>query len=216
MSNVKGYETLKEQFMKMNDNALTIPNILSLFRIIVIPFFVFFFLSGNYVVAVSIIFISGLTDLFDGKIARHFNQISELGKLLDPAADKLTQVTVSFTFFMHYAGLEDKKMRMFSYIFLLFIIKDILMIVGSFVLLSLDIVPRSAIIFGKIATMLFYLVMGTLMLFSPTFGVFSRYFRYSSNTIIVLVSISAFSALLAFCSYMPHTIKNLKARKGKG
>ena len=214
MGNSKGISTLKEQFNKMNENALTIPNILSLFRIILVPFFVFFFLSGKYAVAVILIFISGITDLLDGKIARHFNQISELGKLLDPAADKLTQITVAFTFFIHFSNSEDQSLKLFSYVFLLFIIKELLMIVGSFILLGMDIVPTPAIIFGKIATSVFYLVMGCLMLFSPTFGVFNKYFALPSVVIIVLVSISAFCTVLAFFSYVPDTVRKLKARKG--
>ncbi|MCQ2489920.1 MAG: CDP-alcohol phosphatidyltransferase family protein, partial [Clostridia bacterium] len=89
MSN-QGMNTLRAQFEDMGQNVWTIPNVLSMLRIIAIPFFVYFFVTKKYLIAVLVILISGLTDLFDGKIARRFNQISKLGKLLDPAADKLT------------------------------------------------------------------------------------------------------------------------------
>lgn len=78
---------------------MTIPNALSLFRIALVPAFAVLYLcSGpdNYLLywALGILVLSGLTDSFDGIIARKFNQITDLGKLLDPIADKLTQVTV--------------------------------------------------------------------------------------------------------------------------
>ncbi|MBQ2092705.1 MAG: CDP-alcohol phosphatidyltransferase family protein, partial [Clostridia bacterium] len=83
----------------MGKDAKTIPNLLSLIRIILVPFFVYFFVTKRYLIAVIIILISGLSDAFDGKIARHFNQISKLGKLLDPAADKLTQIAITVVYF---------------------------------------------------------------------------------------------------------------------
>lgn len=77
---------------------LNIPNILTLFRIALIPVFVgFFFLpvSGyNHIILASIYFIAGITDWFDGYIARRFNQLSAFGAFLDPVADKL-MVTVA-------------------------------------------------------------------------------------------------------------------------
>ena len=69
----------------------TVPNILSLFRIALIPVLVLTYLSCDDIwLPASVLVLSGLTDLLDGWIARHFNQISEIGKLLDPIADKLT------------------------------------------------------------------------------------------------------------------------------
>ena len=77
---------------------LTIPNILSLFRLLLIPVYVTIFLNAreqsDYYIAAGILAVSCLTDLIDGKIARHFNMISTLGKILDPLADKATQFTL--------------------------------------------------------------------------------------------------------------------------
>lgn len=73
----------------------TIPNFLSYFRIILIPIFVWLYIGEkNYNLAAVVIIVSGLSDVADGLIARHFNMISDLGKVLDPAADKLTQVAM--------------------------------------------------------------------------------------------------------------------------
>ena len=214
MSN-QGINTLRAQFEDMGQNVWTIPNVLSMLRIIAIPFFVYFFVTKKYLIAVLVIFISGLTDLFDGKIARKFNQISKLGKLLDPAADKLTQITVTVVYFREFNQSDDKVFKIFSYVFLLFILKEFTMIVGSFILLSMDIVPQAAIIYGKVATATFYLVMGLLMLFAPGFGALAKFWVMPRPLIIVLVCISAFLTLAAFTSYIPDIVTRVKARQEK-
>ena len=71
--------------------VFSIPNLLTYFRFVLIPVFVWLYLHGEYTMAGAALVLSALTDLFDGKIARHFNQITELGILLDPIADKLTE-----------------------------------------------------------------------------------------------------------------------------
>ncbi|MBQ0015291.1 MAG: CDP-alcohol phosphatidyltransferase family protein [Oscillospiraceae bacterium] len=212
MSN-QGMNTLRAQFEDMGQNVWTIPNVLSMLRIIAIPFFVYFFVTKKYLIAVLVILISGLTDLFDGKIARRFNQISKLGKLLDPAADKLTQITVTVVYFREFNQSDDKVFKIFSYVFLLFILKEFTMIVGSFVLLSMDIVPQAAIIYGKVATATFYIVMGLLMLFAPGFGALAKFWVMPRPVIIVLVCISAFLTLAAFTSYIPDVVTRVKARR---
>ncbi|MEE1304593.1 MAG: CDP-diacylglycerol--glycerol-3-phosphate 3-phosphatidyltransferase [Agathobacter sp.] len=77
---------------------MNLPNKLTLFRVILIPFFVFFLLFpqfegyGNYI-AVGIFVVASLTDLFDGKIARKYNLVTNFGKFMDPLADKLLVCT---------------------------------------------------------------------------------------------------------------------------
>lgn len=74
---------------------LTIPNILSLFRLLLIPVIIWlYFWKKEYIYAVVVIILSGLTDVVDGYIARKFNMVSDVGKVLDPIADKLTQAAV--------------------------------------------------------------------------------------------------------------------------
>ena len=73
----------------------TIPNLLSFSRILMIPWFMWTFLSrGNSVGTAMILFLSGFTDTIDGMIARRFDMVSNLGKALDPVADKLTQIAM--------------------------------------------------------------------------------------------------------------------------
>ncbi len=84
----------KHKWITKKSDLWTIPNLMGYFRILLIPVFVFFYLRSDTVrdsyIAAAIIGLSGFTDLFDGMIARRFNMVTELGKLLDPVADKAT------------------------------------------------------------------------------------------------------------------------------
>lgn len=80
---------------KYKKKIITIPNILSMVRICLIPVIVWLFLGKeNYLLTGIFVLISGLTDVVDGMIARRFNMISDVGKVLDPIADKATQAVV--------------------------------------------------------------------------------------------------------------------------
>lgn len=93
-----GPESLKPANADSTKNKiLTIPNLLSLFRLCLIPVFMWLYcVEKNYLWTGIILIISGLTDTVDGFVARHFNMISDLGKILDPVADKLTQAAMLF------------------------------------------------------------------------------------------------------------------------
>ena len=77
---------------------MTIPNILSLFRIFLIPVFLIIYLTQDnqpyFIISALILLLSGITDVLDGYIARKFKMTSELGKVLDPFADKMTQIAI--------------------------------------------------------------------------------------------------------------------------
>ena len=80
--------------MLSKKDILTIPNALSLLRLGLIPFYTSLYLHGNISLAAFILAISCLTDLLDGFIARRFHMVSDLGKFLDPLADKITQLAL--------------------------------------------------------------------------------------------------------------------------
>ena len=112
--------------------SLTIPNLLTVIRIILVPVFAVLFYRGYFYWAVFVLFISGLTDFLDGKIARRFNQISDLGKILDPIADKLTQITIAVMLFFEFRKPEaGDTLKLFSWVFLLFLAKEGFMLVGG-------------------------------------------------------------------------------------
>lgn len=73
----------------VSSRVLTIPNLLSLFRLLLIPVFLILLVNAQYIWALIVLVGSSLTDFVDGYVARHFNQVSRVGQLLDPAADRL-------------------------------------------------------------------------------------------------------------------------------
>ncbi len=202
---------LKEYFT----GCLTIPNLLSLIRIALIPVFAVLFNDGNYLWAVIVLAISGLTDFFDGKIARAFNQISALGKLLDPIADKLTQITIAIVFYLTFKASSDETVRTFSWIFLVFLIKEAVMVVGGAIMIMLGLKPVAAEMPGKIATFAFYAIMCLIMVFGPDIGILGNVFTLPASVMIILVGISVVLTIVAFCSYLPGVFKQLKERKAK-
>ena len=94
------------------NRIITVPNLLSFFRLCLIPVIIWSYcVKKNPLLAGEILLLSGLTDLADGYIARRFHRISNLGKILDPVADKLTQAAMLiclFTRFPHMLLLDRK------------------------------------------------------------------------------------------------------------
>jgi cardiolipin synthase (CMP-forming) len=77
------------EVQRASDRVLTIPNALSAARLVGVPFFLWLVLNEHDAAAVIVLMVSGFTDWLDGKIARRWNQMSRVGQLLDPAADRL-------------------------------------------------------------------------------------------------------------------------------
>lgn len=73
---------------------MNIPNIISCVRILLVPLFVHFYISGSVGGAAAVLIACGLSDVLDGMIARKFNMVTDLGKILDPVADKLIQAAM--------------------------------------------------------------------------------------------------------------------------
>ena len=144
------------------DEYFTIPNLMGYFRVLLIPVFAWRYLTAQstsqFLAAAAIIGLSGLTDLFDGKIARKFNQVTELGKLLDPLADKLTLGAVIFCLSSRYEWMAA--------LVILFIVKEGFM--GVMGLLTLRHNGRKldgAFWYGKVCTAVLY---GVCLLYTST------------------------------------------------
>ena len=193
----------------------TIPNLLSFIRILLIPVFAVLFYRQEYGWAILTLVLSGLSDFFDGKIARKFNQISALGKMLDPVADKLTQVTLAVLLFLSFNKAQDATLKAFSWVFLVFIVKEIVMVLGGAVMLACGIRPGAAEIYGKVATFAFYAIMILVIAFGPEVGVFRAVFTLPNLLMMILVIISAILTLVAFASYIPGTFRQFKERFSK-
>lgn len=124
-----------------------VPNILTIIRFLLIPLIVLYIFSGNYILAFVFFTISGMTDIADGCIARKFDLISNFGKLMDPLADKLTQIaTLTSLVFTDIIPI---------WILIIVLLKEFIMIVGASFLYGKDVVVYSKW-YGKLATVLFY------------------------------------------------------------
>ena len=204
------------------ENVWTIPNIISFIRILLIPVFGVLFYNGELLWALLILAFSGFTDFIDGKLARKLNQVSELGKMLDPIADKLTQATIAIVYFFTFRNADNETLKLFSWVFLLFILKELVMLVGGAFMIAVGIRPGAAEIYGKAATLVFYVVMVALMAFGPEIGAFraeegaiAQLFTLPDAVMMVLVVISLIMTIIAFLSYMPGVYSQVKERFGK-
>ena len=192
--------------------CLTIPNLLSVIRIVLIPVFAVLFLGDHQIAALIVLAVSGLTDLFDGKIARRFNQISDLGKVLDPVADKLTQITIAVLLYIKFSSSSESLIKTFSWIFLVFIIKEFVMVLFGGIMIAIGLRPSAAEIYGKAATFVFYFVMIALFAFAPDVGAFNYLWTIPDTLLVVLVAISALLTVVAFVSYLPGVYKQFKTK----
>ena len=144
--------TNKYVYKKKENKFLTVPNVLSLFRIALIPVIVWLYaISCNMVWSGVVLIVSGLTDIADGWIARHYNMVSEVGKALDPIADKLTQGAVLLCMIFRYPLLV--------FPFILLLAKEAFVGVTGLLLIQKSGAVYGAEWHGKAATCLIYAVL---------------------------------------------------------
>lgn len=149
--------------MFINDwkkEVFTIPNMLSLFRLVLIPVYVEIYLNATemreYFLAASILAVSCMTDMVDGKIARHFNMISTVGKILDPIADKLTQFTLTLCLSIKHPVLR--------FVLVLFVVKEGFQGIVGLVNLRRGKILPGALLAGKICTTILFISLIVLVL----------------------------------------------------
>ncbi len=128
--------------------VFTVPNILVYIRVLLIPVFVFIYINAknpnDYYAALGVMVVAFLTDFFDGKIARKFNLVTDLGKILDPIADKLYQFSVALCLMF-----EFPKMMIIA---VLLFIKELLMGLMGLALLDKGGKVFGAKWYGKVCT----------------------------------------------------------------
>lgn len=179
--------------------VLTIPNLLSLFRLLLLPVYVTIYLNAQetyqYITAGSIMAVSCLTDMIDGKIARHFNMISTLGKILDPLADKVTQFTLTICLSLKYPPLRP--------VLILFVVKETFQLVVGFVNLRRGKMLPGALMAGKICTTVLFVCLIAMVLF-PAMPV---------ELVNILAAVDAGFLALSFVSYiLAYFGKNTKVK----
>ncbi|MBE6942290.1 MAG: CDP-alcohol phosphatidyltransferase family protein [Ruminococcaceae bacterium] len=146
-------------------DLFTIPNMLSLFRLLLIPVYIVIYLNADadidYYIAGGILAVSCLTDMIDGQIARHFNMISTIGKILDPFADKITQFSLIVCLTLEYPILLP--------LVILFFIKEVFQLVAGLLTLRKGQMLTGALITGKISTAVLFVSLIILVMF-PNIG----------------------------------------------
>ncbi len=191
-------ENVKDLF----DNWNTIPNWLCFLRIALIPVFATLFIKGSYIPAFILMIVAALTDLLDGKIARKFNMVSNLGKILDPIADKLSQIAIVVILIVKY---WDGYLK---YILFLFIVKELLMVLGGALLMAKGMRPVAAEMWGKVATTVFYVFMIIIIALGG-----EGCALYDVAFFKPIVVISALLAFVSLFGYAPGFIRQLKENK---
>lgn len=139
--------TMKEYVRK----NLNVPNVLSLIRLLMVPVYIVLFVRGMRYPALIVFCAACLTDLFDGYIARKYHLITDLGKLLDPFADKVMVLTAMFSMAIGNAAIPPAIPWAAVAVLLL---KELVMVAGGLLLLKKGIVVYSSMI-GKTAHCLF-------------------------------------------------------------
>ena len=179
--------------------SLTVPNALSLFRIILIPFIAVSYFKGHSLLAFILVFVSGLTDTLDGFIARKFNQISTLGKLLDPLADKLTVIVVMICLCVRHSQPPFNETA-FLVLVCVMVGKELLMLAGSFFLLKKGARPCASKIWGKLATFVLYVVIGIIII-EDIILEFNIAFTVPPIVITILCIVSCVLVIMALLQY---------------
>lgn len=172
----------------MKKIAKQIPNILTIFRFILIPFIVINLVFDSYIAAFIIFTVSGLTDILDGFIARKYNFITNFGKLIDPLADKCTQIITLGTL-----AIKD---IIPMWIIIIVILKEFIMVAGASFLYGKELVVSSRW-YGKLATVLFYIaIVCSLFIkqfdFSFDFSIYIYYLALISTIFSLIMYIKAF------------------------
>ena len=176
--------------------ARNIPNILTAFRILLIPVFIWQMMTGNTLVAGVILLVSGITDVLDGILARKLNWVTNLGKVLDPVADKITLFAVCIVLLV--------VMRYYWIFFAILIFKETLHVVMGYIMLRRNVEFTGARWFGKIATATFFITMIIIVLWQGIFPWLA----------VSLLTLSAGLSLSAALFYIPTFVRSFKIRGG--
>ena len=169
----------------------TIPNLLSLFRLILLPVYAQIYLQATdpfqYCFAGALMILSCFTDLLDGKIARQYHLVTNLGKVLDPLADKVTQFVLIYCLSLKYAVMKA--------VLTLIFIKEITQLFLAIAFLSKGKVLSGALMAGKFCTAVLFTSLICLVLFPSTD---TAIINIIAITDIVFLSISFLSYIHAY------------------
>ena len=174
---------IKEWIKDWKAEILTIPNILSLLRLLLIPIYVAIYLNAaeiwHYYMAAAVLAVSCLTDMVDGIIARQFNMITNLGKLLDPVADKATQ-------FAMILCLASRFWMMYLMI-VVFVVKETFQLVACGLNLRHGKALDGALLSGKVCTTVLFATL-ILLVMVPAMPELSGNLMIAIDTVFLLIA----------------------------
>lgn len=175
---------------------MNVPNILTVLRFLLVPVFAYFLSTRQYLAAVILFLAGGLTDVLDGYIARKYNLVTAWGKIADPMADKLMQMTalVILSFVLKIVPIE---------FIAVILAKEVLMGIGAIVLYKQNNYVVSANWYGKMTTVIFYLAI-VMLLFDEPFGRWIV-FGFAVNQLFLMLAVII--ALFAFFMYVRSYIR---------
>ena len=173
-------------------DLFTIPNVLSLFRLLLIPVYVVLYLGAkspeDYFLAAAILAVSCLTDLIDGKVARHFNMISNTGKILDPLADKATQFALIVCLMIR------RQNPVLFILAALFVAKEAFQGVAGLLILRKGQILKGALIAGKISTAVLFVSLIVLVLIHDISDI-AMYMILGVDIVVLLISFISYIRL---------------------
>ena len=170
---------------------LNLPNLISAARIFLVPLFVSYYLDGKVTAAMGVVLLAGASDVLDGAIARRFNMVTDLGKALDPIADKLTQASVMFCLLTRF--------QMMLVPLLLLIFKEVCNGIMSLFVIKKTGKVCGADWHGKVCTWLLYAMMFLHIV----------WFDISRQWSTALISICVIMMTVSFALYMVRNYKML-------
>ena len=165
-----------------------VPNLLTMLRFVLIPFIFIAIMNENYIGAFIILTISGITDILDGFIARKFNFVTNFGKLIDPLADKSTQVCVLLALVLTNI--------IPLWILLIVFLKEIIMIAGASFLYGKELVVSSKW-YGKLSTVIFYIAIVS----SLAIRYFNLEFKFDTYLYYLALFFTIFSLVMYFNAF---------------
>ena len=182
-----------------------IPNILSVFRILLIPIFVYLFMYDGYKgmqYGGGVFLLAGITDVADGFLARRYSWTSDIGKLLDPLADKLMQIAAIICLYL--------RELIPAWLIMTIVAKELLMIAGATLILKRGKIYVHSNWYGKLGTTVFYAVVVIIILID------NRYPNISNLLSILLLILTVFTFVMYYIkTYRGEYVKSRRETKNQ-
>lgn len=185
---LKSYEMFEmENIMRgtpRKEDLFKLPNILCYIRILLVPLFVYLYIKGFRIQAALVVIGASVTDVIDGRIARHFHLVTDWGKFIDPVADKLMQFAMLVVTLL--------TIKWVAFLVVLFCIKELIMLVVGVYIYHNGYNLDGAMWCGKVCTVIFDVVMIAFIAFPDI----------NKTVVFIMLGITAAFLVLSFVVYM--------------